>query len=175
VAERREELRAADSDRQFVAERLQAALNEGRLTLSEYDERLQKTYAARTYGELDRMLDDLPATITGRGAVAPAQPSPVSPAPAAEATPAGRRAPHWLLAIWGTWLSAVAICTVIYLLGGGGGFWPKWVAGPWGVLLLITTFGALASGDPARYVAGRGGDREQRRLRRQERRDLRGR
>ena len=61
MAERREELRAADSDRQFVAERLQAALNEGRLTLSEYDERLEQTYAARTYGDLDRLLDDLRA------------------------------------------------------------------------------------------------------------------
>ena len=100
MAERREELRAADSDRQFVAERLQAALNEGRLTLSEYDERLEQTYAARTYGDLDRLLDDLPATVTGRDSVIPAQPAAASPAPAAQPqAPAGPRVQHWLRAI----------------------------------------------------------------------------
>ena len=176
--ERREELRAADADRQFVAERLQAALNEGRLTLSEYDERLKQTYAARTYGELDRMLDDLPATITGRDSVIPVQPGPApSPAPTTQPEqPTGHRSPHWLWAIWGSWLSAVVVCTVIYLLTDFGGyFWPIWVAGPWGALLLLSTLGALASGDPQRHVGGRGLDRRDRRaLRRQARRDLRG-
>lgn len=178
MAERREELRAADSDRQFVAERLQAALNEGRLTLSEYDERLEQTYAARTYGDLDRLLDDLPATITGRDSVIPAQPAAASPAPAAQPqAPAGPRVQHWLWAIWGSWLSAVVVCTVIYLLTDlGGYFWPIWVAGPWGALLLLSTFGALVSGDPQRHVAGRGLYRiDRRELRRQARRGLRGR
>jgi hypothetical protein len=126
-----------------VAERLQAALNEGRLTLSEYDERLEQTYAARTYGDLDRLLDDLPATITGRDSVIPAQPAaPASPAPAAQPDAStGRRGQHWLWAIWGSWLSAVIVCTVIYLLTDlGGYFWPIWVAGPWGALLLLSTF-----------------------------------
>ena len=45
------------------AERLRAALDEGRLDLHEYDERLQRTYAAKTYGDLDGLLDDLPATV----------------------------------------------------------------------------------------------------------------
>jgi hypothetical protein len=176
--ERREELRAADSDRQFVAERLQAALNEGRLTLSEYDERLTQTYAARTYGELDRMLDDLPATVTGRDSVIPAQPAAsAGPVPAARRGPStGQRGPHWLWAIWGSWLTAAVVCTVIYLLSEPGGeFWPKWVIGPWGALSLLSTIGALASGDPQRHVNSRGSDRRDRRqLRRQGRRDLRG-
>ena len=176
--ERREDLRAADSDRQFVADRLQAALNEGRLTLSEYDERLEQTYAARTYGELDRMLDDLPATVTGRDSVIPAQPTaPASPAPAGQAGPStGQRGQHWLWAIWGSWLTAAVVCTVIYLLSHPhGDFWPKWVIGPWGVVCLLSTIGALASGDPQRHVTSRGWDRRDRRqLRRQARRDLRG-
>ncbi len=179
AGERREDLRAADSDRQFVAERLQAALNEGRLTLSEYDERLTQTYAARTYGELDRMLDDLPATITGRDSLIPAQPGPTPvPAPASQpGQPTGRRAPHWLWAIWGSWLTASTVCTVIYLLSDdrGGNFWPKWVIGPWGALLLLSTIGALASGDPQRHVSSRGQYRRDRReIRRQHRRDIRG-
>lgn len=36
------------------------ALNEGRITLTEYDERLQQAFAAKTYGELDQVLADLP-------------------------------------------------------------------------------------------------------------------
>src|SRR6266545_4498767 len=60
VADQREELRAADVDREFVAARLKNALDEGRLSLSEYDERLQETYAAKTYGDLDRVMADLP-------------------------------------------------------------------------------------------------------------------
>ena len=45
---------------EFVAERLKAALDEGRLTLDEYDDRLQETYAAKTYGDLKALLADLP-------------------------------------------------------------------------------------------------------------------
>jgi hypothetical protein len=42
------ELRAGDADRERVAERLRLALDEGRLNLHEYDERLQEAYAAKT-------------------------------------------------------------------------------------------------------------------------------
>src|SRR5690242_14727233 len=72
VAERREDLRAADVDRQFVAERLKSALDEGRLDLHEYDERLQNAYAAKTYGDLDKVLSDLPGfTPVGHSQVVP--------------------------------------------------------------------------------------------------------
>jgi hypothetical protein len=150
VAERREELRAADSDRQFVAERLKTALDEGRLNLSEYDERLAKAFAARTYGELDSLLDDLPASITGRDSVVPAQPS--APAAAGQPMASGpARVPHWLEAIWGGWFTCSVICTVIYLLTSPGGyFWPIWVIAPWGVLLLLRTVAGLGGGVPNR-------------------------
>jgi hypothetical protein len=52
--------RASDSDREQVAERLRHATAEGRLTAPELDERLQTVFAARTYGELDALLSDLP-------------------------------------------------------------------------------------------------------------------
>ncbi|PRY20346.1 DUF1707 SHOCT-like domain-containing protein [Pseudosporangium ferrugineum] len=55
----REDMRAGDAERQAVADTLKVALDEGRLELHEYDERLQRAYAARTYGELD----GLPGTI----------------------------------------------------------------------------------------------------------------
>lgn len=53
-------MRASDRDRDAVAERLRVAAGEGRITLDELEERLEGAYAARTYGELDRLIDDLP-------------------------------------------------------------------------------------------------------------------
>jgi Domain of unknown function (DUF1707) len=50
-----------DTDRAPIAERLRAALDEGRLTFTEYNERLQQAYTALTYEELDRVLAGLPA------------------------------------------------------------------------------------------------------------------
>ncbi|MFP3992152.1 DUF1707 domain-containing protein [Streptomyces sp. E11-3] len=67
------ELRASDTDRERVAERLREAVAEGRLDMEEFEERLDAAYKARTYGELEPLTRDLPAT-TG-----PA-PSPIAPA-----------------------------------------------------------------------------------------------
>jgi hypothetical protein len=56
----RRELRASDADRERVANILNQALSEGRLDLTELDERLQKAYAAKTFGELAPLTADLP-------------------------------------------------------------------------------------------------------------------
>ena len=58
---RRYSLRASDSDREDVAERLRAATAEGRLLAEELEERLEVALNARTYGELDALVVDLPA------------------------------------------------------------------------------------------------------------------
>jgi hypothetical protein len=58
------ELRAADADRERVAEILRDALAEGRLDMAEFEERLEATYQARTYGELAPITRDLPAAGT---------------------------------------------------------------------------------------------------------------
>ena len=135
-------MRAADSDRQYVADRLREALDEGRLDLGEYDDRLKATYAARTYGELDHVLNDLPG-------VAPPERSQLAtsaPAPAAEPR---RRGHPWLWAIWGSWITTSLILFVIWVLTGAqGSVWPLWVALPWGAVLLARTIGVLVSGDP---------------------------
>jgi len=55
------ELRAADADRERVAAVLREAAAEGRLDLGELDERLGQVYAAKTYGELEPLVRDLPA------------------------------------------------------------------------------------------------------------------
>ncbi|MFJ9774973.1 DUF1707 domain-containing protein [Kitasatospora sp. NPDC101157] len=55
----RVEPRAGDADREAVAERLRIAAGEGRIDLGELEERLDRAYAARTYGELDVLVADL--------------------------------------------------------------------------------------------------------------------
>jgi hypothetical protein len=53
-------LRASDSDREQIAERLRIATAEGRIATDELEERLDALYRARTYGELDTIVADLP-------------------------------------------------------------------------------------------------------------------
>lgn len=53
-------LRASDEDRDQVAEALREAAADGRLTLTELDERIEQLYAARTYGDLEPVVHDLP-------------------------------------------------------------------------------------------------------------------
>ena len=55
-------VRASDAEREDVSRQLSAHAAAGRLTPEELDERLDAAYAARTQGDLKRLLDDLPAT-----------------------------------------------------------------------------------------------------------------
>jgi hypothetical protein len=66
-------LRASDADRDRIADILRDALAEGRLDADEHSERLDQVYAAKTIGQLDPLVRDLPV---GQSAV---------PAPAAAA------------------------------------------------------------------------------------------
>ena len=53
-------IRASNSERQAVVERLQRALSQGRLTVEEFDERVNAAYAAKTHGDLAALTRDLP-------------------------------------------------------------------------------------------------------------------
>jgi Domain of unknown function (DUF1707) len=66
----RSELRASHEDRDRVVELLRVSAGDGRLTADELDERLELALSARTYGELARLVSDLPAA--GAGASTPA-------------------------------------------------------------------------------------------------------
>jgi uncharacterized membrane protein YcjF (UPF0283 family) len=57
---RRSALRASDADRDFVAERLRDAAADGRIRPDELEHRLGVALSARTYGELDAIVADLP-------------------------------------------------------------------------------------------------------------------
>lgn len=158
------EKRAADADRAKVADRLRIALDEGRLTLDEYDERLQRAYAAKTYGELDDLLADLPVPASAeRSQVVPAAVTEPAATVAADA-PGSRDLGRWLAGVWGAWLIAVLVNVIIWLAVSLGNDewiypWPVWVAGPWGAVLLAITISGLLSGSPGRA----GQRREQRR------------
>jgi hypothetical protein len=54
-------IRASDDDRERVAERLRHASTEGRLTADELEDRMHHALSARTYGQLDALVADLPA------------------------------------------------------------------------------------------------------------------
>lgn len=64
-------MRAATADRERAVDVLKAGFAEGRLTQEEYNDRMGRAYAARTYGELTALTADLPA-----GAVPTAWPVP---------------------------------------------------------------------------------------------------
>jgi hypothetical protein len=51
--------RAAETDRIQVAQLLTDAAAQGRLQMSDYEDRLTKAYAAKTYDELDQLRSDL--------------------------------------------------------------------------------------------------------------------
>ena len=57
----RSELRASYDDRDRVVELLRVSAGDGRLTAEELDERVERAMTARTYGELARLVADLPA------------------------------------------------------------------------------------------------------------------
>jgi Domain of unknown function (DUF1707) len=61
------ELRAADADRDRAAAVLGGAMATGRLTSTEYAERLDAVYAAKTLGDLAPLTRDLPAEGTDVG------------------------------------------------------------------------------------------------------------
>jgi hypothetical protein len=59
-------MRASDEDREAVTERLRQAAGEGRLLAHELEERLARALRARTYGELDATVADLPGGLLTR-------------------------------------------------------------------------------------------------------------
>src|SRR5580704_1522810 len=68
----RSELRASHDDRDRVVELLRISAGDGRLTAEELDERLELAMTARTYGELAKLVSDLPEA--GSVASAPVTP-----------------------------------------------------------------------------------------------------
>jgi hypothetical protein len=130
-----ETLRAADTDRQKIADQLKSALDEGRLSLHEYDDRVSQAYAARTYADLLRLVDDLP-----RPGVSAAE---VAARREADARRDARRMPTALIVLWTIWSAIAVVNVVIYVLvavstEGHLYPWPIWMLVPGAALGAVT-------------------------------------
>jgi hypothetical protein len=138
-------LRAADTDRAAVATVLGQHMSAGRLTVEEYDERLARAYAAKTYGELAELTTDLPTSPPARA------PEPVGRDAATAPTCAPAISPWAWGGAWGhgwgndhawrSWASTALIVISIWAVTSLASwqlnyFWPIWVIGPWGAILL---------------------------------------
>ena len=150
----RDDMRAGDTDRKVVADQLKTALDEGRLDLSEYDERIQRAYAAKTFGDLHGLLDDLPGTVpVQHSQVQPA--APPASAPAAAGRPSGGQIAQWV----GPYAGVILVCVLIWLItslsaGHLTYFWPVWMLIP----LIFGVFGQMFG-----HGGGHGRDRDRRR------------
>ncbi len=69
-------MRAADTDRIQVAQLLTEAASQGRLPMSEYEQRLTLAYAAETYDDLAVLSADLPGAVTSPRNGGPCRPAP---------------------------------------------------------------------------------------------------
>jgi hypothetical protein len=128
-----ETLRAADIDRQKIADQLKAALDEGRLSLHEYDDRVREAYGARTYKELLLLVTDLPKPGLSAAEVQ------------ADARRKARRMPTAILVLWTIWAALAAVNVVVYVLVATTvhGYvypWPVWLLVP-GAALAAATVG----------------------------------
>ncbi len=140
----RQKMRASDADRQEVIERLRAALDEGRLKMEEYIDRMGRASEAVTYGDLAPLYADLPESAVARQEPRPPAPAAQQPAPPAVTSRGGM--PTALKVLWTIWAAIVAINLVIWALVSATTAhliypWPLWVAGPWGAALLVVSVG----------------------------------
>ena len=127
-------IRASDQDREHTAATLGRHYADGRLTLEEFQERLDRAYAARTLGELDDLMTDLPRTGLGqlpsRSGASP--PLPERRAPGTVQPPVGRHA-----ALWEFWAGITIGFFAVWLISGAtGGPWFLWLAVPLGFIML---------------------------------------
>ena len=106
-------LRASDAEREHHAELLREHAAQGRLTVDELDERLDRVYAARTLGELVPVVADLPA-----------------PAPRERRAAPRDRTIRPDVAVY---LAVNLMLIVIWAATGAGYFWPIWPLLGWGV------------------------------------------
>jgi hypothetical protein len=132
-AVRPEDMRAGDADREKVLERLRQAHVEGRLDVDEFDQRITATLVAKTYRQLAALTEDLP------------EPS-ISAQHAALAEDSGDFRAG--VAAWAAASVTTAAIWAISCIASGGLIYPWffWVAGPWGVVLLVTWLGIRLQG-----------------------------
>ena len=126
----RGQLRLSDADRDVASEFLRGHFAEGRLTLDEMEDRLAVVYAAKKGSDLAGIFDDLPTE--GGVEPSPASGPPVRPRPPNRAVAEQLR----------VYVLVNALMVAIWLMSGGGYFWPIWVIVPWGFAMAIKITGS---------------------------------
>ena len=114
------ELRASDQEREATVTVLREHGAAGRLDVDELEQRVGAAYAARTRGDLDAILRDLPAAL-------PARPRPRHVV--------SHDAGHG----WSRFVQVNVLLIAIWAVSGAGYFWPAWVMLWWGLALLMKT------------------------------------
>lgn len=113
-------IRASDADRERVVELLRQHSAEGRISSEEFDERMSAAYAAKTMGALAELTTDLPVDLAEhsrkQAELARAQASRV---------PLDRQ----MRAAISSWASLAVVLTVVWVISGGGYYWPAWPLG----------------------------------------------
>ncbi len=139
------QMRVSDTEREAAAAELREHYAAGRLTLEELNERLDKTYAAKTRGDLNALMTDLPSSrwTAGSGPAAGAY----GPRPAA--TGAGR---DWRAGSdWsrgptgraiGAFMSSFVLVSALLLLGVLGVFGIG-AGRPFGIVLILAALALL--------------------------------
>lgn len=135
-----ERMRASDADRDAVARHLGHALQEGRLALDEYHERLDRAMASVTLGDLSPLTRDLPAP-------PPEVLRPPARRPEAQA-PETDRSREWHRRLE-PWRGLAAVSVVLIGIWGvtsviAGGLLPFWPLIPIGFMFVFTFAGALS-------------------------------
>jgi DUF1707 SHOCT-like domain len=125
--------RAGDEDRGRTATALGGHYAAGRLTLEEFQQRLDRAYAAKTLGELDNLMTDLPGSdlspLPGQRDGRPPLPQRRALGPVQAS--GGRSAVRQF------WLAVAITGVVIWMIGGAtGGPWFLWLAVPLAFMML---------------------------------------
>jgi hypothetical protein len=132
-------LRASDDDRDRTASLLREHHAAGRLTPDEFQERLDATFEAKTLGQLQELLADLPAIDLYHLPEQSMRRSQHEPASHPAVPEHSRLSPAWRHH-WASWASTSLVLFVIWLITAVSshsmnGLWFLWVAGPWGAIL----------------------------------------
>src|SRR5690242_15689534 len=105
------ELRAGDDDRERVVGALHRHAQAGRLDPVELDERVEAALTAKTFGELEQLIRDLPDETR---------------TPQARELAQRRATVAKLREHIGAWVSVAVITTAIWAATGADYFWPIW-------------------------------------------------
>ena len=119
-------LRASDADRERIVEILRQHSVEGRLTSDEFEERMAAAYAAKTMGALAELTADLPVDLAEHARRQAELARRVK-----SRKPLGRKVRQEVSGL----LSLGVILTAVWLVSGGGYYWPVW---PLGILAALT-------------------------------------